>query len=444
MRHTQAITGRTQRSEQGFAIFTAIFIMVAMAIMGVGAVALISGGAQQMRDEYQSEQAFQVAQAGRAYVAAQLKSDANWSDNTDIASTAMGPGTFTVHYLTSPPPTATTATVEVTGTVGGISRKIEQALSKGGSRAFQNAVYIGCANPSNPASCPDFSMTGSGSVMINGDTAMGGDLTQTGSGSMNINGDAEMGGGASTTGSATTTINGDASIGNSSLGSGVTVTGTTSTSVPPNTALAIPTPDWTYWENYAKCVGQPGCAYTSVTGNKSFAAGTYGSAASPSNWYVTGRVTMTGSGTVTIYGTVMAIGNVSITGSKNVRINGTLITRGTLSNTGSGSFTNGAGYPAAPNPSIVSQGNVSLTGSGQIALNGWAYSQGRVSLTGSGSLTNTTGGIIAGNGISMTGSGSMSLTYNASYVPVGGFTGGESGSGGEGQYIGFGTWKETF
>ena len=100
---------------QGFAILTVIFIMVTFAILGMGAVALLTGSSKMMTDEYLSDQAFHVADAGVQYTAKQLDADTDWSDNAGFTKN-FGPGSFTITFVAQ---TATTATIKSAGTVGG-------------------------------------------------------------------------------------------------------------------------------------------------------------------------------------------------------------------------------------------------------------------------------------------------------------------------------------
>lgn len=122
---------------RGFAILTVIFVMVVFAFLGVAAVALITGSAWLMRDEYHTNQAFDVADAGLSYIAKQLVDDSSWLDNPDLAQN-FGPGSFSVTYLAK---TADTCTVRIDGTVEGITRSIKQSFSKSGPEAWSKVLY---------------------------------------------------------------------------------------------------------------------------------------------------------------------------------------------------------------------------------------------------------------------------------------------------------------
>ncbi len=309
--------------------------MVAMAIMGVGAVTLISGGAQQVRDEYQSEQAFQVAQAGRADVADVLKNDADWSDNADYSKT-MSPGAFTVTFTAK---SLNAATVRVSGAVGTITRQIEQNFSRAGISAWQHGIYTE----------QDVSAGGSASGDIYGPISAGGSIGTSG---------------------------------------GVTFHDPTD---PNNTNAQLPTPDWVYWQGVATYVGSnpfpssstyTGIFYDTNSGNI------------PNNTTINGTLitrgglTLNSKANITITpaagNPAMIIdGDLRINGCANLSINGWVIVLGDIDLLGNSDVTADGGFAAT--------GDISLGGTTDIQL---TYNPALAPSSGAG----FTGGEISGGG----------------------------------------------
>ncbi len=130
---------KPNRNDRGSAVLAVFFILVLFSVLGMAAVSLISGSAGMLTDEIKSQQAFDLATAGLAYEAGQLKDDTDWSDNTGYSKN-LGQGSFTVSYVVQ---TTDTATVRSDGTVGGIARAVQQDFEGGGGglAAFDNALY---------------------------------------------------------------------------------------------------------------------------------------------------------------------------------------------------------------------------------------------------------------------------------------------------------------
>jgi hypothetical protein len=167
----------------------------------------------------------------------------------------------------------------------------------------------------------------------------------------------------------------------------------------------------------------PGC-YTSIgitgSGNLTLNPGVY---------YVTGNVSMTGSGDftadrVTLY---MHSGNVSMTGSGDVTATNSMIymRTGSLSLTGSGdlevsAMTSGTYKGLAVYVDRSNSNAVSFTGSGNSAFTGTVYAPASTyTLTGSGGTFVVDSQIICA-AATVTGSGNINLNYNAdnNYNPI--------------------------
>jgi type II secretory pathway pseudopilin PulG len=336
------------RDQRGFAILTAIFVMVILAMLGAASIALISGAAEQAMDEMRTEEALHVALAGRAYIAGQLKNDSDWSDNAGVMKSFAG-GSFTAAYLAQ---TVDAVRVQIDGTVGGITRQIQQDFARGTIDAWTKAIYT----------TEDIVSGGAASGDINGPVSAG--QTVSTGGGVDFNGDVERN----------------------------------------NTRAAIPMPDWNYWQSHADHV---------ISGNYNFTSGTFSGI-----YYVTGDVTLHANMTLT--GTIVSRGRVLSNAQSNIVITAAL-----------------------GNPAIIAEQEVRINGGADISITGWVISTGTLTLTGTSGVT-ATGGFVAQGDVTFSGNNDIQLTYNRGLAPGFGFYGGAMGGGGEGNYIVFALWKETF
>ena len=298
----------TKSNRRGFAVVTVIFIATIFSVLGMTAVAMLSGSAKKASDEYSSQQAFNVAEAGVAYVSNVLAADADWSDNPPITM-AFGPGSFTVTF---PAKSSTSATVRSDGTVQGIVRSIEIGMSKGGgSLDFTKAFYTE----------GDIEMSGSSSGTIEGDILAGGTIDN----------------------SSTVVVNGDEEASSDQA--------------------SIPNPIWSYWQALAT---------TTISGNYNFPSGTHsgifyvdGDVTFSKNVMLNGTliargsVTMAGNENIVITAVspnpaIIAEGAILFSGTSDVVINGWVITLSTLTMTGTTGVSASGGFIAA--------GDVTFTG----------------------------------------------------------------------------------
>ncbi len=291
----------------GFAILTVVFVIVSFAVLGVAAVSMIAGSSRMVIDNYQSAQAFYVAEAGVAYVAEQLAADGDWSDNTGFTKN-FGPGSFTVSFLNQG---TDAATLEVAGAVGGITRRVQQQLSAGGFAAFSDAIY----------SVGSISVSGSASGTVTGSITAGGSISNDG---------------------------------------GVLFDGDVDDN---HETAAIPIPDWDYWQNIADHVIAGSYNFSSgtydgiyyitesvtinrdvtingtlvVRGSISCAGnGNVSIIAAPGNPAILTEESLNFSGTsdLTIQGWVFAVGSASFTGNSDITIDGGVTAGGSLSMSG--------------------------------------------------------------------------------------------------------------
>ena len=337
-----------RRRRGGFASITVIFIVTVFAVMGMAAVALISGSTKRMEDEYHSQQAFEVAQAGVSFALKALTVDFDWSDNTGYFK-QFGPGRFDISY---PQRSADSITVRSDGTVEGIKRSITQEATRsgGGILAFSSAIYTE----------QDILVSGQAHTNVSGDVVSGGSVSGSGQARLDIAGDLDTNTGVRTTGQSHVGVSGETSTGYDTA--------------------QIPDPDWGYWSGHADHV---------VDGNMNMGSG---------------------QGTFTYNGIYYVTGNVTISGQANVIVNGTIITRGGFSLSGQSRLTvhPSGDRPAIVAEGTVSMSGQSI---GTFDIDGWILSSSQVNLSGQSNLA-ISGGIVAGDDISLSGQATFDITYH--------------------------------
>lgn len=115
-----------QNKSGGFALMTAVILLVLFTTLGLSGVSLFSTDTHIAWDTLSSAQALFLAEAGMQYALENLSHDSDWSDNTDVSKSMAG-GTFNIHYISKTPDTAS---VSFTGTRGNVSRKFTVNLVK--------------------------------------------------------------------------------------------------------------------------------------------------------------------------------------------------------------------------------------------------------------------------------------------------------------------------
>lgn len=275
-------------SKKGQLLITAVFVLIIVAVLGMVAASMISTESFAVARNWNGMQALNIAEAGMRFtIATSLCADSDYSDNTDFGPISLKPGFFTVRYTFK---SQRDCSVEVTGTVTGVSRTVRTKAKKisGGLQSIANdyAVYMGGG--------------GTGATLGNNSTINGDAF---------ITGNLIMGNGAAVTGdaSATGTITGG------------TVMGSTETGAPPP-----PSPPSLEADYY---VGQIGLANTSPTyiGNI-----TYSGALSPGAYYIKGNVTINDL-ILTGVTTIVATGTVTLNNNKTVGNDLTVIAAGAIS-----------------------------------------------------------------------------------------------------------------
>jgi len=273
-----------------------------------------------LEDEIKSQQAFDLATAGLAYEAEQLQNDDDWSDNTG-GSKNLGRGSFTITYIGET--TTDTATVKSVGTVGGITRAVQQDFEGGGGglAAFDNALYT------------------EGSILVAGSAE--GDI-----------------------------------YGPSSAGDVIEDDEDVVFHEEPddkNPDADVPEPDWDYWESNA----DDGNVITG-TGTYTFSSGTYGTEEEGVLYYIEKDVAF--GSDVTFYGTIVTEGSVTISGHDNVTITATPPTNPAIISLGPVLFTGTSGLVI--NGFVICLSDVLLTGNTGVEVNGGIIAETEIKMTG--------------------------------------------------------------
>lgn len=274
-------------SNRGFALLTVVFFMIAGGVLGMAAVALVAGHSWMTADEFHSQQAFDVAEAGLHYIAKQMEGDSDWSDNETVVMD-FGPGNFVITY---PEQSVGSATVQSDGTVGGITASLQQHFTAGGIVAFDKAIYTE----------QSIVVSGSAEGTVDGPVSAGGTVDE---------------------------------------GEGVTFDGDIETG---NADASVPVPDWTYWQSVADYVISGDHSFSAgnyegiyyVTGNVAI----HSDVSIKGTIITRGGVKITSSSNITIGPTIpnpaiVAEGDIDVSGSSALTINGFVISMGEYKLTG--------------------------------------------------------------------------------------------------------------
>lgn len=117
-------------SRKGQVTIAAVFVLVIIAFLGLIITQMLSMESFSAVKNLHGFQALNVAEGGMRFtVAASLAADSDWSNNVDFGPVSLGPGSFTVRYLSK---AQKTCSLEVTGTVQGVSRVIRSGFHKTG------------------------------------------------------------------------------------------------------------------------------------------------------------------------------------------------------------------------------------------------------------------------------------------------------------------------
>ena len=307
------------REARGFSLMTVIFVMFAMSVVGVAAVSLISSTSTMVEDEYRTQQAFDVAQAGVQYVANILREDSNWSDNVG-ATKAFGSGSFTVTFLAQ---TFNTATIRSDGTVDGITRSVTQGMEIV-TAAFNNMVYTE------------------------------GDIVVSGSTSGDVYGPTQAGGAIDT-------------------GGGVTFHDSASSN---DATVDAPDVDWSYWQGVATSTISG--SHSFLAGTHSGIYYIDGNVTINSDTVIngtivaTGKVTLASASNITIASTapnpaIVAGDDVTISGSTNVSITGFIVSMASIILSGDTEMTGIGGFVAVEDVNFGGSSVIDLTYSAEYA-----------------------------------------------------------------------------
>ena len=278
----------------------------------------------------------------------------------------------------------------------------------------------------------DYSSTGSGNFTVTDGVKVRGDFTQTGSGNWNVTNGVHVDGNLNLTGSGDWNVTGGAQIGGNfshtgssdfNVTTGSFLTGGTYSWVgsgahslwPPTHQAVAPLP--TITDPLAAVLNPPanpgGCVAANYTGstNRTINPGCFTSISmvgsgnlilNPGIYYVTGNLSMTGSGDFLASGVMiyMQSGSINLTGSGDFNI----------SPMTTGAYAGLSIYMDRANTSTVS-----MTGSGSSSSTGTIYAPASdITTTGSGGTTVIDSQIVCSS-MTLTGSGSLGLQYNGAH-----------------------------
>lgn len=105
------------QNQSGLSIIAVVATMLILSVMGLTLISLVTTGSDVSVNQFQSEQAFNVAEGGKAYALRKLKESCSYAGEANIA---LGSGTFTVNVTGGG-----TKTITSTATVGSATRVVE-------------------------------------------------------------------------------------------------------------------------------------------------------------------------------------------------------------------------------------------------------------------------------------------------------------------------------
>ena len=163
------------KNRPGQLIVVVVFVIVIFALLALVVASQIAGEGDSTIKNLNGVKATNVAEAGLRYVALHsLLGDPDWTNNPTTETKTFGPGSFTITYLNPRLPTA--GTIEVTGTVNGVSRTIRSYFDQAGSLLPFNVQYI-----QYDAGGGGATLTFNGAALISGDFYYNGPIAMGGS-----------------------------------------------------------------------------------------------------------------------------------------------------------------------------------------------------------------------------------------------------------------------
>jgi Tfp pilus assembly protein PilX len=356
------------KDNKGIALMAVIFAMLLLGILGITMTSFVSNDLENSIDNFQSGQAFYVAEGGLQYVQMrEFFGDSDLSDNTSPTdapfganSISLNPGQFWVEYSNQ---SANSIDVKVTAKAGQAVRVIYQTVRNDGPGGRYVTMAGGNINMNNS--------TG----QIYGDVALKG-ISHIDDPPINVYGN-----------------------------------------IIEDPNLVLPTLDYSYYKTRA----QTG---TTTSGNLTI---TNDSECQGDN-YVTGWVKINSG--VTCTGLLYADGNININAS-NVIMNGTFITEASFNadhNTGL-QFNAQPVSPGSTNymPAIASQNLFSIKDSDSMQVNGVCWNPGNLDFGGSDNLQYR-GSFVAGGNVIINNTDNVTITFDADLtVGIPGMSGGGAG-----------------
>lgn len=359
-------------NQKGFALLSVVFAMLAFSVVGLSVGSMVSVQANRTLADYQGQQAFYVADGGLQYILKnefENDADSDFSNNTSPTaspygspSISLGDGEFWAQYSSV---TQTSADVTVTAKVGNAIRAIRQTVTAtpGTGLGYADASY----------SHGNFNV-GGGNGVVNGSVRAAG----------NIN-----------------------------IGSGWTVSGTTT----PNSYMSFTLFNLSTYTALTD---------STISGNYTLPVNYTG------NIYVTGNLTIADNSNIS--GIIVSAGNITI--NSNVSVTGTIAAAGNFNGSNESNIV--LQWAAGPSgeilPALTAGGNINLgvAKNGSVSVNGYMLCNGNLNFTTQKNATLTINGftLAAGNS-NFSNQGIVTVNYDSAL----------GGSGGTGT-IDFSDWRE--
>ncbi|MEA3492763.1 MAG: hypothetical protein U9R38_00035 [Candidatus Margulisiibacteriota bacterium] len=362
--------------KRGFTLIATVFIVVAVTLFAVTITTLVSSGSHISVKNYESLNAFYIANAGFQYYLRQLKVDDDWSSPPAQATGQFSDGVFSI-ATTGESANFITVTVTAYYTVEGTTyqRMLQANIVKSGGWSFEDEYVMywggGGIGGGGDATQIDNNVTITGDLFADNDIDVGSNVT--------INGDTQS----------TGDVSGDTGG----------VSGTIETHVPtPETAPFI---DTTYYDDQLAIAATYPSGNQSWNGNRTLSGLYYvnGDAAfgNNANISITGSATIVATGTFVVNNNVVIGDNFSVIADGLITIdNNVIIGKNNIwySSTGFDVGNNaeaGDEISAGEGTSFITSGDIDI--GNNIDFNGLLFCEGTLIL---GNNTDFDGNIIAG------------------------------------------------
>jgi hypothetical protein len=183
----------------GQMLVVAVFVLLVFTVLGLAIASMLSNESYSAVQNLNGIRAINIAEGGlRFTVATSLAADSDFSDNANFGPVNLGAGSFSVVYLQ--PKNKNSCTVEVIGSVNGVTRTVLTNIKKGGSGlgaiAGDYVLFWGGTGTGNSSVGNNCTVTGD--ILVNNNLYLNGavvngtvEATGTITGSQNVSGSVE-------------------------------------------------------------------------------------------------------------------------------------------------------------------------------------------------------------------------------------------------------------